>query len=126
MGQPLLLEATVGLLISWLILSCSVWLTSKVVPGFELEEGFGNAVLIAAMFGVLNATLGFVLFHLIGITTLFIGYILAFVTRAIVSAIVLTIVDKMSDKLKIESFPVAIASGIAISIGGAIGDWIAR
>ena len=115
-----------GLLVSWLILSCSVWVTAKVVPGFELEEGFGNAVVIAALFGVLNATLGFVLFHMIGIGTLFIGYLLAFVTRAFVSAIVLTIVDKMSDRLKIESFPIAIASGIAISIGGAVGDWVAR
>ena len=54
-----------GLLVSWLILAASVWVTSKVVPGFELREGFGNALMIAGLFGVLNATLGFVLFHVI-------------------------------------------------------------
>lgn len=115
-----------SLLTSWLILSAAVWVTSKVVPGFVLEDGIGNAFVVAAMFGILNATLGFALFHLIGITTLLIGYLLAFATRALVSAIVLIVVDKMSDRLTIESFPVAFASGIAISVGGAIGDIIAR
>ena len=115
-----------SLLLSWLFLSFSVWGTSLIVPGFRLKEGPSNAIVVAAMFGVLNATLGVVLFHMIGLSTLLLGYLLAFVTRTIVSAIVLVVVDKLSDRLKIESFFDALQAAISIGVAGAIGDWIAR
>ncbi len=111
-----------GTLISWLILSLAVWLTALILPGFRLKEGVTNAVVIAALFGVLNATLGFVLFHMIGIGTLFIGYLLAFATRTLVSAVVLTVVDAMSDRLKIDGFGWALAASICMSLIGTAGE----
>ncbi len=111
-------------LVCWLILSATVWLTSKLMPGFELREGFSNALIVAAMFGVLNATLGYLLFHIIGISTLFIGYMLAFVTRTLVSAAVLMLVDKLTDRLHIDGCVTALFASVVVGISGAFSDLV--
>ncbi len=115
-----------SMLVSWLVLSAAVWVTALIVPGFRLREGVGNAILVAALFGVLNATLGFVLFHMIGIGTLFIGYLLAFATRLFVTAVVLKVVDAMTDRLTIDSFPMALAAGLSMSLLGTVAEWLIR
>src|SRR5882672_12234819 len=50
-----------GMLLSWLILSFAVWLTARILPGFRLA-GFGDAVVVAAIFGLLNLFIGWLLF----------------------------------------------------------------
>ena len=46
-----------NLILSWAILSFAVWLTAEVLPGFHVKS-FGSAILVAALFGVLNFFLG--------------------------------------------------------------------
>ena len=103
-----------GLLISWALLTIVVFITAAVVPGFRIR-GFTGAVLVAALFGILNFFLGWLLFVAIGLGTLGLGFVLAFLTRWLVDAIVLKIVDALSKSLEIESFGRAFLAALVMS-----------
>jgi putative membrane protein len=115
----------VELILSWLILSVAVWLTAAVLPGFHVKN-FGSAVLVAAIFGVLNFLLGWLLFALFTVVTLGIAWLLAFVTRWIINAILLVLTDKLTDHLHIDSFGWALGGALMMSVLGTLGEWLVR
>jgi len=110
-------------LISWLLLSVSVWVTALILPGFRVR-GFGGALVVAAIFGLLNWALGWLLFVMIGVGTFGFGFLLAFVTRWVVDAILLEITDWTTDRLEIRSFGWALAAALVMSLLGTASDYI--
>ena len=112
-----------NLILSWLILSFAVWLTAEVLPGVHVKS-FGSAILVAALFGVLNFLLGWIFFVVLTIATLGIALLLAFLTRWIVNAIILTITDKLTDHLTIDSFGWSLGAALMISVIGTLGEWL--
>jgi putative membrane protein len=111
------------LLSSWLILSVAVFVTAQLLPGVRIS-GFGGALIVAALFGILNALIGWLFFVAIGVVTLGLGFLLAFVTRIVVNAIVLRIVDAFSTSLTIRGFGNAIAAAVLISGIGTLAEWL--
>lgn len=111
------------LLLSWLILSFAVWATAAVLPGFHVK-GFGSAVLVAAIFGILNFLIGWLLFAVFTVATLGIAWLLAFITRWIIDAIVLKLTDAVSDQLRIDSFGWALGGALIMSGIGTLGQWL--
>ena len=61
------------LLLQWLILSLAFWLTARLVPGFHVRS-LGDAIVVAAVFGIVNFLLGTLLYYVLGIATLGIGF----------------------------------------------------
>lgn len=116
----------IDILISWLILSGAFYLTAELLPGFELKGGARGALLVAALFGIINWLVGWLLFVIIGIASLGIGFLLAFLTRWLVNAILLKVVDAVSDKLNIKSFGTALVGALIISLLGTLGQWMGR
>ena len=116
----------IDILISWLILSGAFYLTAELLPGFELKGGARGALLVAALFGVINWLVGWLLFVIIGIASLGIGFLLAFLTRWLVNAILLKVVDAISDTLNIRSFGTALIGALIISLLGTLGQWMLR
>lgn len=114
-----------SLILSWLILSLAVWVTSAILPGFRVKSP-ASALLVAAVFGVLNYLLGWVLFAIFSVATLGIAWLLAFITRWIINAILLVITDKLTDHLKIDSFGWALAGALVMSLVGTLGEWVVR
>lgn len=114
-----------SLILSWLILSLAVWVTDAVLPGFHVK-GPKSALLVAAIFGLLNFLLGWLLFAVFAVATLGIAWLLAFITRWIINAILLVITDKLTDHLKIDSFGWALAGAFVMSLVGTLGEWIVR
>lgn len=112
-----------GLLLSWLLMSAAFWLTSQLLSGFEVK-GFKGAIWVAAIFGVINWLIGWLLFFLLGIISLGIGFLLAFITRWIVNALLLRITDAVSDRLSIKDFKTALIGALLISLFGTIGQWL--
>jgi putative membrane protein len=102
------------LLISWLVLSFGLWITAAIVPGFRID-GIKGALVVGAVFGVLHFLIGWLLFTFIGIGTLFIGFVFAFITKWIVSAIVLQITNALTDSLEIENFRIALAGAAVLA-----------
>lgn len=113
------------LLISWLSLSLALFVTSLLVPGFRIA-GPKGALVVGAVFGVLNWAIGWLLFGIIGISTLFIGFIFAFVTWWIVNAIILKITDALSDNLSIDRFSTALVASAVLSLVSAVERWLLR
>ncbi|MFW6200084.1 MAG: phage holin family protein [Gemmatimonadota bacterium] len=113
------------LLLSWAILSVAVWLTAEILPGVHLRS-FGSAVVVAAVFGILNFFLGWLFFVVFAIGTLGIALLLAFITRWIIDAILLKITDAISDALKIDSFGWALGAALMMSMLGTLGEWLVR
>lgn len=114
-----------GLLVSWLVMSAAFWLTGQVLPGFQVK-GFRGAVFVAAAFGVINWLLGWLLFVVIGVASLGIGFLLAFLTRWLVNAILLKVTDSVSSSLSIRDFPTALLGALLLSLFGTAGQWLLR
>ena len=115
----------VHILGSWLVLTISFWLTSAVLPGFHVK-GFWGALRVAALFGLLNWALGWLIFGAIGVLTLGIGFLLLFVTRTVVNAVVLKITDVFSKSLTIDGFGHALLGALLISAIGTVAEVLLR
>lgn len=111
------------IIVGWLILSVAVWATAAVLPGVHVR-GFGTAVAVAAVFGILNFLFGWLLFIIIGIGTLGLGFLLFFITAWIVNALMLYATDALMRSFKIDSFVWALVASLMISVVSTIGQWI--
>lgn len=114
-----------SLVLSWVILSVAVWITAVVLPGFHVKS-FGSAFMVAALYGVLNFLLGWILFAVFAVATLGLAWLLAFLTRWIINAILLTLTDKLTDALKIDSFAWALGGAFLMSVLGTAGEYLIR
>ena len=114
-----------SLLVSWIILSLAVYLTAAILPGFHIRS-FGGAFVVAAIFGLLNFFLGWLLFTVFAIATLGLALLLAFITRWVINAILLVLTDRISDALTIDSFKWALGGALMMSLLGTAGEWLVR
>jgi putative membrane protein len=114
-----------SLLLSWLVLTLAVWITAVVLPGFHVKS-FGSALLVAAVFGILNFLLGWLIFAVLTVATLGIAWLLSFITRWIINAILLKVTDALTDRLTIDSFGWALAGALMMSVLGTAGEWLVR
>jgi uncharacterized membrane protein YvlD (DUF360 family) len=112
-----------ALLTSWLVLSLGLWLTALVVPGFEVK-GVKGALVVGAVFGVLHLLIGWLLFVVIGLGTLFLGFIFAFVTWWLVSAILLKVTDAFTENLTIDGFKTALIASFVLSVLSAVHKYV--
>jgi len=113
-----------ALLISWLVLTFSFVVASKLIDGFQLKGGLGNQLLVAAIFAVLDVVLGRAIFLAIGIGTFGLGFILAFLTRLVAMAVVLKLTDALTDKLKVKSFGTAFVAALVMSVTAAVTEYV--
>ncbi|MDM7915897.1 MAG: phage holin family protein [Candidatus Eisenbacteria bacterium] len=112
--------------LSWLALAAGVFLATVLLDDVKVKGGFGSYMIIAAVFGVLNYFLGWLLFAAIGISTLFLGFVFAFVTRLVVDAILLLLTSKLSSRLEIRGFGPALVAALVMSAVGTGAEWLVR
>jgi putative membrane protein len=67
---------------------------------------------------------GWLLFVIIGIGTLGLGFLLAFVTRWVVNAILLKVTDALTDRLTIRGFGPALLAALVMSVLGTFGEYL--
>jgi putative membrane protein len=103
-------------LVSFVVLLVSLVVAARLLDGMEIKGGLGSHVVVGLIFGVLNTILGPALFAAIGIGTLGIGFLLSFVSRLIATAIVLKIVDAMTDRLRVKDFKTAFLAALLMSL----------
>jgi putative membrane protein len=111
------------ILVSWLILAASVGLTAAVLPGMKVR-GFWGAIVAAAIFGLLNYFVGWLFFFGIGVATLGLGFLLTFVTRVLVNAILLKLTDAFTRSISVRGLGTAILGGLLIAVFGTAGEWL--
>lgn len=108
-------------LLAWLVLALGVFAAAKMIPGVSVPD-FWDAVVVAAIFGVLNFFLGWLLYVFLGLATLGIGFLLGFITRLIVNAILLKFTDALTDRMTIKGFGNAVLASLVISVVGILAD----
>ncbi len=114
-----------GLLVAWLVMALIVIVTAALIPGVDVRS-FGGALWVALLFGLLNVTIGWVLFVLIGLGTLGVGFLIAFVTRWLVDAILLQAIASVSKSLDIASFGKAFLAAMVMSGLGTLAEMFLR
>jgi putative membrane protein len=114
-----------SLILSWLVLSLAFWITAVLLPGFHVKS-FGSAIVVAALFGILNFFLGWIFFTLFTIATLGLAWLFAFITRWIINAIILKLTDALTDRLTIDGFRWALGGALMMSLLGTLGEWLVR
>jgi putative membrane protein len=113
----------VHLLLQWLVLSLAFWLTARVVPGFNVRS-LGDAIVVAAVFGIVNFLLGWFLYAVFGIATLGIGFFFSLITHWIVNAVLLKITNGLTSRLEVRSFGTALIAALVISVLGKAGLYV--
>jgi len=113
----------IQLLIGWLTSTLGLWLAANVVHGVRLRS-FKDAAWAGALLAVLQWALSGPLFVLLGIGTLGIGFLLWFLTRWIVAAIVVLLASRLSNRLHVDSFVSALITAFVIAATGTVVRWL--
>ena len=108
-------------ILTWLVLAVAVFLTAAILPGFKVN-GFWGAIKAAAVFGTLNWLFGWFLYVVLGIATLGIGFLLGFITRWVVMALILKLSDKVSSSIKIDGFVTALIGALLMTAIGTVAE----
>lgn len=115
-----------ALLISWLTVAVGLWIADKLLSGFDIAGDWKSYALVAALLGVLQFLLGWLIYVVLGVATLGLGFLFSFVTRLVASAIVLLIVDKLSRRMTVRGFVPALLAAIIISLTSSLVDFVLR
>ncbi len=78
-------------------------------------RSFGTAVGVALVLGILNATIGWLLRIPLNVVTLF---LLTFIVRVLVSAVMIKVVDKLFSGFEVKGFKAALVLALAIALAG--------
>lgn len=113
-------------LFAWATIAAGLWVADRLLDGFKVKGGLGDFLVVAAIFGVLNLLLGWLIFGLIGIASLGLGFLFAFLTRLVVAAVLLKLADALTSRLEIRSFGVAFLAAFIMALTSALADLIQR
>ena len=113
----------IQLLIGWVTATLGLWLAANVVRGVRLRS-FNDAAWAGALLSVLHWALSKPLFMLLGIGTLGIGFLLSFLTRWIVAAVVVLLASKLSNRLHVDSFVSALITAFVVAATGTVVRWL--
>jgi putative membrane protein len=107
------------MLLHWIISALAVWITSRVVPGFELS-GAAAALIAAVVIGLVNATLGIVLKVItFPLTILTLGLF-----WFVINAIMLELASAFVPGFHIRGFASAFWGGIVLSLVNMLLKWL--
>lgn len=82
-------------------------------------RSYGTAIGVALVLGILNATIGWLLRIPLNLVTLF---LLTFIVRVLVSAVMIKVVDKLFTGFEVKGFKAALILALAIAAAGALLD----
>jgi uncharacterized membrane protein YvlD (DUF360 family) len=108
------------LIVSWFFAAAALIASSKVFNGFELRGDFGTALWVAACYSVLSFFLGWLIFGIIGVATLGLGFVFHLVTELVAAAIVLRLVSALSSQLNIRGFVPALGGAVFLALAGQV------
>jgi putative membrane protein len=101
-----------GLLISWALSGLAFALTSWLLPGLDVSGGIWGYLVVAAIFGLVNAVIGTVIHAL----TVPLALITLGLFSLLVNAVLLEITDAISDHLSIDDFGTAFWAALILAV----------
>jgi putative membrane protein len=108
-----------NLLVHWLIVGVAIAIATAIIPGIEVDGGFGTVLWIAVIFGLVNALVGTILRLLsLPLMVLTLGLF-----SLVITAFMWLLTDALSDNLDIDGFMPALGGAILVSVLTAILGW---
>ncbi len=107
-------------LISWLLCAIAVGLTAGLLPGIEVDGGFGAFLLIALVWGLVDGLLGPIARLLSLPVTLITFGLFAFVVNGLLFALTAWVVDS----LNVDNFGWAILGALVLSLVNFVLSWV--
>lgn len=109
------------LLVRWLINAVSLLIVAYIVPGFKVD-GIGAALIAAAIFGVVNATLGLILKVVtFPLTILSFGLFLI-----VINAIMLKMAASVTPGFAVHTWTAALIGAIVLSLVSTFLHWLIK
>jgi putative membrane protein len=105
-------------LVNLLVSAGVLLLLAYMLPSVRVKS-FGTALWVAFLIGILNATIGFILRLPFDLVTLF---LMEFLVRLFVLAIIIKLVDKLVRNFEVKGFWPAVIIAIALAISGTLVD----
>jgi putative membrane protein len=110
------------ILLTWLIVAVALAVTAWIFSGIEINGGFGSLLIVALVFGLVNALLGpiarLLTFPLIILTLGLFAWV--------INALLLLLTDWISDRLEVDGFWTALWGALVISIVTSVLDFVLR
>ena len=107
------------LLLQWILSALSFMVVSQLLPGFHVR-GFGSALVVAGIYGVLHVLLFRVL--------VFLAFIPVFLTFGlfifVINAALLFVTDALLEQFKIDSFLTALGGAVLLTILNGLWRWL--
>ena len=110
----------IALLVSWALSAAALILASRLFQGVRLKGDFADALWIAAGYAILSFFLSWLIFGLLGVITLGVGFVFHFVTQLVTAAIVLKLTSAMSSRFDIVGFIPAVGTAVLLAIASEI------
>ncbi len=112
-----------SLLVAWLSASIGLYIAANVLRDVRLTS-FVDALWAGALLGVLSWALHWLVFVVLGVATLGLGFLLWFITRWVASAIVILIAAALSSRLEVRGFVPALITAFIVSATGSVLRWM--
>ena len=109
-----------GILWRWAILALAIALAAAVLPGFDVEEGVLGYVVVALVFGLVNAVIG----PLLRLLTLPLTLITLGLFALVVNGALLAIAAWITPLIELDGFGSAVVAALAISAFSAVLGYI--
>lgn len=108
------------LIIRLLINAAALWLASQIVDGIDLEGSIGGILLVALVFGIVNA----VLRPLLKVLSLPVMVVTLGLFALVINALLLWLTGAILDQLDVAGFVPALIGSIIISVVSAVLGWL--
>ncbi len=104
------------ILLLWVTLACAIGLTAALLPGMEIDGGFGGLLLVALAFSIVNVFIGTIL----RLLTIPLKLITLGLIALVVNAALLAITAWWLDRLSVDNFLTAVVAALLISAFSAV------
>ena len=104
------------ILLLWVALACAIGLTAALLPGMDIDGGFGGLLLVALAFSLVNVFIGTIM----RILTIPLKLITLGLISLVVNAALLVITAWWLDRLSVDNFLTAVVAAVLISAFSAI------
>jgi uncharacterized membrane protein YvlD (DUF360 family) len=107
------------ILVSWSAATLGLWLAGNTLRGVRIGS-FSDALWAGALLGVLQWALSGPLFVALGIGSIGLGFLLWFLTRWVVAALIVLLTSKLSSRLSVDGFWNALVTAFIVSVMGVV------
>lgn len=112
-------------LIAWALSATALIVSANIFQGVRLQGDFADALWISAGYSILGFFLDWLIFGILGVMTLGLGFVFHFVTKLVTAAIVLKITSAMSSRFDIVGFAPALGTAVLLAIASEISHRLA-